>query len=83
MINQPTIDTTIVQSSQPVLWYVIRVNSRKHTETNDRTVNAMTIFLHSGPRLSALRAASSSGVNWSMANQSARKELRLPIAKVG
>ena len=47
--DQHTMDTTIVQSSHPVLWYLILVNNRRQTEMNARTVNAITIRLHRGP----------------------------------
>lgn len=65
--DKPTIDTAIVQSSQPVLWNLILVYSRRHTETNARTVKVMTMCLQRGPRSSALRTASSSAVYWSIA----------------
>jgi hypothetical protein len=57
------------------------VYSRRHTETKARTVKDMTMRLHSGPRSSALSAASSSGVNRAMAYQSARTKLRLPLVR--
>lgn len=55
--------SAIVQSSHPVLWYLIRVNRRRQTEMNAKVVKIMTMCLHKGPRSSALSAAISSGEN--------------------
>lgn len=81
-IFQRTIATTIVRSSQPILWYLILANSRKQTETNAKTVNVITIRSHRGPLSSARRAASFSGERSAMANQPARVRLGLSTAKV-